>query len=145
MGVLLPAGPRKCRSSGRSACLDDRVALVAVVGLRPSPPNDKRTESTARPRTCEPTARQEQHTSCEPSAGTNRAAKLCDFVGCLHRKQFQECAVFVWEPSVATNRAAKLCDFSGVNIEDSFRKALIFDIPVKKVSAQFQNTPRTRN
>jgi hypothetical protein len=33
--------------------------------------------------------------------------------------------------------------FSGVNIEDSFRKALFFDIPVKKVSAQFQNTPRT--
>ena len=53
--------------------------------------------------------------------------------------------VFFCEPSVATNRAAKLSDFSGVNIEDSFRKALFLDMPVKKVSAQFQNTRRTRN
>ena len=52
---------------------------------------------------------------------------------------------FVCEPSVATNRAAKLFDFSGVNIEDSFRKALFLDMPVKKVSAQFQNTRRTHS
>ena len=49
------------------------------------------------------------------------------------------------ETGVAQFRTAKLCNFPGVNIENTFRKALICDIPVKKVSAQFQNTPRTRN
>ena len=41
------------------------------------------------------------------------------------------------------NSAAELCDFSGVNIANSFKEALIFDIPVKKVSAQIQKTPGT--
>ena len=43
------------------------------------------------------------------------------------------------------NNAAELCDFSGVTIANSFKEALIFDIPVKKVAAQIQKTPGTTN
>ena len=53
--------------------------------------------------------------------------------------------MFFDETGVAQYSAAKLLEFSGVNIAKSFWKALFFDIPVKKVSAQFQNTPRTQN
>ena len=104
-----------------------------------------RKESTARPTTCNHRAGPEQEASCEPAVAKNTTANLRELSYVDTDNKFRTARFFCGEPGAAQYRAAKSCNFSGVNIENTFRKALIFDIPVKKVSAQIQNTPRTRN